>query len=401
MAQTSCTLFGASNYVNSWLGINYVIIAAGFSIISVAYLISRALPGKTKSTITNFVWFEAVQLTLSVLIVVVLLGMSQLVCSTTAILGSSLMASMGVSLPGGSPFQYAQNYINNLALNKGLTLLDNIYTLSVQYAVESQLWSTAAGTFLPNLLSVAGLSSPSGVIQSLSGLYIPGLPQLQINIGYGLSILYNTLSTLYIDIFAPFTVIAIGMLIIQFIALPMLEAVAFTVILPVAITMRSLAFAGHKLREAANAVLSLAIAAYLVYPLTVVFSGYAMLWIFSSQNPLYSCTNCLNILFSASPTSITTSQVTGTYLSNYGGIFSTTPQVSSFLSTIFPTLPYSLFPFYVPPQALQLASNISLFMFQSIFLFAMGVTITIAFAMSLTRSLSTAFGGESQLFGSI
>jgi len=155
VAQNSCALFGATNYVNSWLGINYVIVAAGFSIISVFYLISRVLPTKTKSTITNFVWFEASQLTISVLIIVVLLGVSQLVCSATATLGSSLLGSIGVSLPGGSPFQYAQYYINNLALNKGLTLLDNIYTLSVQYAVESQLWSTASW-FLPNLLSVAG-----------------------------------------------------------------------------------------------------------------------------------------------------------------------------------------------------------------------------------------------------
>ena len=405
VSQNSCALFGASNYVNSWLGINYVVIAAGFSIISFIYMISRILPIKTKTTLTNFVWFEAIQLFISVLIVGLLLGFSQLICSTSAVMGSSLLSSIGAAGSNLSPFNYSQIYIKNLALNNGLTLLDNIYTRSIQYAIDAQIWSgisSSASSLLSDYIP-AGLNPVKSFSSLLSNL-LPGFSagDLHFIYGYGIGVEYSALSTLYVSIFAPMLVMALGILIIQYIALPVLQAVAFTVILPVAITMRTLAFTGPKLRDAANAVLALAIAAYLVYPIMVIFSSYTMIWIFSSQNPLYGCTNCLNSLY-ATPL-ITTSDLTSTYIQASPNIFSTPPSVFSFLSSVFPStydLATSLFPASIPPQAIKLTSDIALFFFESIFLFAVSFTVTTAFAMGLARALSTGIGFEGPLWSKI
>ena len=106
----------------------------------------------------------------------------------------------------------------------------------------------------------------------------------------------DIMTNLYIDLFSSVLLVMIGMLFVQWLSLPIIQAVAFTLMLPFALILRSIAFAssgGQGLRETANAILAIAIALYLIYPLMIMFNSYAISYIFSPANPLYSCTNCL------------------------------------------------------------------------------------------------------------
>ena len=221
-------------------------------------------------------------------------------------------------------------------------------------------------------------------------------------IGEGLSTDYAALSGLYIDIFAPITTVAIGALFIQYVGLPLLEFTAFTVILPVAITMRSLGFLGPKLRSAANAVLAIAIAAYLLYPLTVAFDAYAINYIFSAANPLYGCTNCLSSIYVINPITPTQfSTIFGT--TSTTGLFTVNPNsVTSFLTSVLPlSFLESALPSTVVSQVLTTTSNMAVFLFESVFMFGINLAITIGFAIGLAKGLDNGLEGVPNLWSGI
>ncbi len=371
-----CALFGGSTYVNSWLSINYLVIAASFSILAFLYMLSRFFPGATKSKVSSLLKVDMTQLMLSIVIILILLGMSQLTCNITSSLSQTLV---GTSL---SPFQYADFYIGNLAMNTGLKLLGNIYSTSVTYAIDARVL-TDIGEVSP--LAHLGNASVVGV---------------DIVIGQDFGAAYGSLSDVYFDLFAPFTIMAIGALFLQYISLPLIEFTAFVVVLPIALVLRSISLTGSGLRTTANAFLAIAIAAYLVYPLMIAFNAYAIHWIFSGNNPLYGCTGCISTAYSLNnlPSSFFNS------VSSQGVTFDgiTTPAISSLIgSTYFSDLGAQFDPSYVISSAQSSITEISQFIFTAIFMFGIDITVTIGFAMGLAKGLNSGVEGAGSFWGSI
>ena len=371
-----CALFGGSTYVNSWLSINYLVIAVSFLILALLYMLSNFFPGATKSKVSNLLKVDITQLMLSIVIILILLGMSQLTCNITSSLSQTLV---GTSL---SPFQYADFYIGNLAMNTGLKLLGSIYSTSVTYAIDSRVLTTIGET---SPLAHLGNASVIGV---------------NINIGQDFGAAYGSLSDVYFDLFAPFTILSIGALFLQYISLPLIEFTAFVVVLPIALVLRSISLTGSGLRTTANAFLAIAIAAYLVYPLMIAFNSYAINWIFSGNNPLYGCTGCISTAYSLNniPSSFFNS------VSSQGVTFDgvTTPAISSLIgSTYFSHMGAQFDPSYVISSAQTSITEISQFLFTAIFMFGIDITVTIGFAMGLAKGLNSGVEGAGSFWSSI
>ncbi len=371
----SCALFGGSTYVNSWLSINYLVIAVSFSVLAFLYMLSKLFPGATQSKVSNLLRVDITQLMLSIVIILVLLGMSQLTCNITASLSQTLA---GTSL---SPFQYADFYIGNLAMNTGLKLLGNIYSTSVTYAIDGRVLSTIGETSAFNLLNATVVG-------------------VKFTMGQDFGAAYGSLSDVYFDLFAPFTILSIGTLFLQYISLPLIEFTAFVVVLPIALVLRSISLTGSGLRTTANAFLAIAIAAYLVYPLMIAFNAYAIHWIFSGNNPLYGCTGCISSAYSLNnlPSSFFNS------MSSQGVTFEgiTTPALSSLIgSTYFSDLGAQFDPSYVISTAQASITEISQFIFSAIFMFGIDITVTIGFAMGLAKGLNSGIEGAGSFWGSI
>ncbi len=375
MLINSCALFGGSTYVNSWLSINYLVIAVSFSVLAFLYMLSKLFPGATQSKVSNLLRVDITQLMLSIVIILVLLGMSQLTCNITASLSQTLA---GTSL---SPFQYADFYIGNLAMNTGLKLLGNIYSTSVTYAIDGRVLSTIGETSAFNLLNATVVG-------------------VKFTMGQDFGAAYGSLSDVYFDLFAPFTILSIGTLFLQYISLPLIEFTAFVVVLPIALVLRSISLTGSGLRTTANAFLAIAIAAYLVYPLMIAFNAYAIHWIFSGNNPLYGCTGCISSAYSLNnlPSSFFNS------MSSQGVTFEgiTTPALSSLIgSTYFSDLGAQFDPSYVISTAQASITEISQFIFSAIFMFGIDITVTIGFAMGLAKGLNSGIEGAGSFWGSI
>ena len=184
----------------------------------------------------------------------------------------------------------------------------------------------------------------------------------------------------------------IGSLFLQWISIPLIQSFAFTVLLPFALIIRSISFAGAGnpgLREAGNAILALAIAFYIIYPMMIVMNSYVISYAFSPSNPLYSCQNCLNseLTSLAIPKSFFSSLSSYNYKSSlFGGLVS--PTTGSFISN--PVLQNIglISPIGIFDQAQTVTSGIAKYIFMGIFMVGIDLMVTIGFASSLTKALN-------------
>ncbi len=387
---TSCSLYGNTSYASGWLGINSLVILTGFAIISVVYMASRFMPASARQKMTAITRIELVELMLSGVIIAALVVFSSAACSLSSSISQS---SGGIS---GSPFVIADSYIANLTFNRGLGTLTDIYSLSIGYAIDSNIWSTVGG-------------ASSGLLEAL----VPPVPLTPASCAAGplnfcvtetstfgadLGVLYGVISDLFISLLAPLMIASIALLFVQWISIPFIEATAFVVVLPVAIALRSFAYAaaGNGLRNAANAILAIAIAAYLIYPVMISFDPCIMAWI-QGQNSCFgpaSSNPASQYLPSyASPT------LSATLFNNIGSGsipgFSSTPSIGSLVNAgLFAGLP-ALDPASVDAQIIAFIAVIGQFIFQATVLFGIDIAITIAFAMGLARALNSGILGQS------
>lgn len=387
VSPTACVLYGASNYANNWIGINVLIILISMMVIALVFTISRLLPTATRSRVTEITKAEFSQIFISAIIIVAMMGLVQTACN--------ISASMSQQITGTSqsPFQYADYYIGNLATNTGLSLVTNLYSTSLEYSVYAQVLGSAA-SFLNNDLGIfqdLGYNSwfytEEGAIakdsegNKLSFVSVSVVP----NIDLGTT--FNILGALYVDMFTPMVVLTIGMLLVQYLALPVMQYAAFAVILPVALAMRSLSFAGGGLRNASNALLAIAIAAYIIYPLTVGFDGYMINWIFSQNNPSYPYLQGTYVPLNT----ITPNQ----FFSGVGGTPTNLPALVGSSLNIPPD------PISVITQAQALVNDIAQFLFTGVVLFALNVAISIGFARGLANALNSGIEGATKFWSTL
>jgi len=385
-----CQLFGGpgSPYISGWLPATYIVILFGFLVVAAVYMVSRLMPTSVSSKLREITKVEITQIVLSIFIILILLSVTSAACNVSSSLGRQVLANAGVTSNSGvSPFQYADYYIGTLAVNHGINLLGYIYTTSIGYAIEARVI-----TALSQDLSFP----PPGDDAIIS---------FKISYGHDLGTLYGALSDVYIDALSPILVITIGMLFLQYLALPLLEFTAFTVILPVALLIRLIPYGGTGLKNASNAILAIAIAAYIIYPLMIAFDSYMVYWIYSpTLNPAYGCTNCLSSAYtlpSIPSSSFLSTSVTSSTNNALGTIGSSlgisVPATNNLLSTSF----FSSFSINPEPTAAYITQEMSQFIFVAVFLFGLNLAVTLGFAMGLARGLNVGVEGATSFWGSL
>ncbi len=363
----TCALYGGSTYVSSWLEPSLLIILTAFLIVAILYILSGFFSSSLRSKIREMVKSEVVQLVISVVIIAILLGSAATACNISSSISQSLVKS---SL---NPIQYSEYYIGNLSMNTGLKLLSYLYTTSIVYGIDARI------------LYVIGNSFDFFQTRAILGA--------SINFGINLSVPYNFLASLYISVFSPILIIVIGMLLLQYILLPLIQYTAFTIVLPVALIVRSIAYIGTSggLRTAANALIAIAIAFYLIYPLTIGLDSVIVNWLYSPANPTYIYLQ-QTLQFNQIPStflSTTTSTLTGP--SAFG---LSTQSVSSLLNSASSLgIAHFLNPINIPQEANFIITTMAQFIFVGVFLFALNMGITVAFAMSLSKALDAGIDG--------
>lgn len=263
----ACALYGPSTYVNSWLPVNFLVLLISLLAIAVVYSISRLLPSATSSKFISMLKGELIITIVSAIIIVALVAATGITCQITS----------GFSSASPDPISFAEGYIIGLVGNGGIGLLTNIYAQHFATAIVSGLYSRFAeffGAFLPTSATIGAKFS------------------ISFPLGYDLGIAYGILSGVYLDVMAPIVMVATALMYIQYLLLVIIQASAFTIILPVALIMRALPFGGANLRNASNAMLAIAIAGYLVFPLTIAFDNYAINWTFTQCSPTSTPGSC-------------------------------------------------------------------------------------------------------------
>jgi hypothetical protein len=392
MTVATCAIWGTTNYVNSWLWVNILVLVVSLMAIAVAYSLSSFLPASTRSKMRGFVRFEMIQMIISICIIAALLAFSAAACNI------STGVSQSVSKTTMDPFQYADYYIGAVSLNTGLNLLSNIYATSVAYSIDATVMRTLPAAYQRYVIQNGnGFPFNIPIIQWILGKsnglpFLPGLcngknfcdweriPSIDF------AQFYTLFSEIYLAVYSPIILIAVGMLFIQFLALPVMQFTAFTVVLPVAIGMRSLSFFGSSLGDASNALIAIAVAFYIIYPMTVAFDSTVIAYVFSPSNPAAQYAGTAFTVNQVTPFSFFQQQGVGP--NNGLGLLSNSLISDSFING---------YNFYLPLFGLMnsvhyYTNNMAQFIYQAILLFALNITITVGLAVSIYKGLRSGLG---------
>ena len=380
------------NFLNydGWLNATTLVVIAVLMISAAVYAVSGLLPSNPREKLRAAVKYEYIQGIFSIVLIVILFTASIAACD----MGGAL--TQGSSFTYNDPFQFANYYISNLLFTKGIRLTTSMWSAGVLLIIDA--------FFVNYALSLAGsLIPPLQISGGTFGLSI--MPFITAGGGsQPATIIYDYNSILYV-ILEPLVVITFGLLFVIFISLTAIATLSLTLVIPVAIVMRSLSFSGPRLREASNALIAIAIAFYFVFPLTLAMNYYVVNWTYclgnlsgcnpyASQlapyqinqiplnqlfnNPASTCNlNGLGECSSATSSPITIPLNFWTAVANSnGGLASAARQVINGLVTL--------------PQIIDNYTEYTAqFLFQSIFLIGLDVGITIGFAVGLNKGLST------------
>ena len=217
----------------------------------------------------------------------------------------------------------------------------------------------------------------------------------EVNVG----LMFSNLVDLLLGIFSPILTLAVSMLLVQYIALPFLQYTGFAVILPIAIAMRSLAFSNGELRNASNAILAIAVAGYIIYPLTIALDSYIIGYVFSPANPSFAYLHTTYALNQFNPTSFF-SQPLPSGASQYSPFGD---QIGTLWSLLYNSVAGSFpIPFAAGTASIQqLVNDIAEFVFTGIVLFAIDMAITIGFAIGLTKALNAGLEGAQHFWAGL
>ncbi|MDE1824800.1 MAG: hypothetical protein KGH61_00885 [Candidatus Micrarchaeota archaeon] len=278
-AASACTFGGLNS--NDWVGICVLVIVMSFMISAVIYVLANLLPKRDSEKIRGYIKFEYAQLVLGIGIVVVLLGVSAAACNFTGALTGS----------GQSPFGYAQGYVGGLLFQQGQTLMSSMFGDTIQLTLESTISEGVISATLGRIGQISQLQNINGPFGSKTSVGGKGLGSINFPLGKGGGITVNLLTpdfkelfeayaSVIVDFYMPILIGCMIMLFVVYISLPIISAGALTVVVPIAILLRSVSFTGPKLREAANGFLAIAIALYFVYPATFVMDSQITGWLY-------------------------------------------------------------------------------------------------------------------------
>jgi hypothetical protein len=366
----------------SWVGINVLVIVVALLIVAAVFAMSSIMSDSLRSRLRAAARDELTQAFISAVIIVVLIIFANAVC------GVSQTISMQLTGKSQAPFAYAETYIQGLSLNTGLTLLSNLYTQATLYVIEGQVFESA-GNLLNGIATTVIKAFTKSFASTIKNLVVFGIG----GASSSMADLLNNIAAFYMGVLAPFVVISIGLLFVQFLALPLFQSLAFTVILPAAIALRTLTFMGTPLKNASNSVLAIAIALYMVYPLMIAFNSYMIAWVFSTHNPSYAY-----VLTTVSGTNIPISTLLSNPPSGFtsGGIFASTftslyngGVLKTFLGNTYNAGLISLTPWSIASDTQFYIFQVAKFLFTSVILILLDVAVTFAFATGLAKALNS------------
>jgi nitrate reductase NapE component len=207
-------------------------------------------------------------------------------------------------------------------------------------------------------------------------------------------------------IFTPMVVATFGMLFLQFIMLPVISGISLSILLPIALLIRSFGFTGPRLREAADSFLALAIVLYFVYPLTFVMNYQIISWLYCSNGPVcnpYPQYNGGYQLSSLSASSLFASNTVpanmfgynlGLASNFYGPLFSGKMSYLGIGNILYGWAA-------VPNDINTITVALAQYLFEGIVLIALDLAITIGLAIGLQRGISSAlsFLGGGSIWG--
>lgn len=362
LAFNTCAIGGGGVNTNNWISINMLVVLVFFAIAGVLYALSNLLPASTREKIKTIAKFEGVQVITSLFIIFVIAALATTSCNISN------------SISGMDTFAAAQYYLANLLFVNGLNLVTHIYTVSIEFIVAGVIAKFVGGF-------VMGLISHSFSVSVFN--YSLGLSS-------GVEQVYESYSGAVIS-YNIFVIVSFGMLFLQFLMLFIVKAIALTLILPIAIIMRSLSFVGPKLRETADAFLALAIAFYFVYPLTFVMNSYVTNWLYCSGG-VATC----NPYLSEYPFAYSTQKLSQSLLFNSNPSYTvfgfpiTIP--ADFYATMFSN-GLSFQDILLAPASIgAIAQEVAEYLFQGVFLVALDLALTVGFALGLSKALTRGLG---------
>ncbi len=401
---TACNL-GNIN-ANDWILIVSLVILASFAVGLAIYDLSTLLPARQGKKIRNTVIYEFGEGIISILIFMSLISLVYASCSVCA----------GLSGDGNNYqnlFQADEYYIGNLLFVKGTSLVTDLSFQGISLGIDSNivsilleqvttsLSSALGGT--PTLLNTGSSATGTGSTFGAGQITNTGSSS-SITAGFGIYLTYSSdiislfdgYSNIYLT-YGMIIVICFGLLFILYFLFPIISLTAFTLLVPVALIMRSFLFLGPKIREVSNTILALAIAFYIVFPLTISMNVYVVNWVFCTTpnsvcNPYPQYTGTYQI--PQIPLGYLFRQNTVSFL-NYGGISLNLPvNFYSSLATngggVGSSVTNLLKGIALLPE--QIASNstrVSEYFFETVLLIAIDLLITIGFAQGLTKALET------------
>ncbi|MEM3781453.1 MAG: hypothetical protein QXT43_00620 [Candidatus Micrarchaeaceae archaeon] len=235
-----------------WLQVNVLLVLLIVMVSSLLYALSGVMPVSQREKLRGVVRYELFEVFLSLIIIFVILLMSSFACYA----GASLVSSNSQSSTYPGIFYSDELYVGNLVFNRGTALASQIYTTGIEYGIAEQI----AEYSITQLDEFFSQFSPLSAYATINPDAITSI--------------FNTYAAVFSGTFTGITLAVFSVLFILFIALPIIQAVSLTVILPVAIFMRTLAFTGPKLREISNTFIALALGLFFVLPLTLAFNNY-------------------------------------------------------------------------------------------------------------------------------
>ena len=233
---TGCTL--ASDYIN-WVPIVGIVILSVLLLLAIIYMLSRLFSKKEWEALAKT---ELTQTFAAVIWVVIIAAFATFACSVACSLTKDT-----------NPFTTSLDYLNNIH-----SILEGRINELLEIAKDIR-------------------------IKTAKMYWLPGVA---IKPWDGCSVIANNLES-FTAILAPF----IGSILVQQYALSLVQNLAFTVILPIGIILRIIPFA----REMGASLIALAVALYIVLPLTYVFADNAMSTVTIStkaiESPGQDCVN--------------------------------------------------------------------------------------------------------------
>lgn len=377
--------FAGINY-NNWIGINMLVVLVSIVIAAAVFAFANMLPEERREKLRGVSRYEMVEAVISIAIVGALIAFTSFSCSA----GASLVGQQGYS----GLFSADVTYVGNLLFLNGASLVANLFTSSTRLVIAANLL-----TELSPLLTTSVSSA------------LPGGGIVAYTVSPNFDAFFSKLSGVLTNLFSGFIVITYSVLFLLYLLLPVISAGALTVLAPLSIITRSLAFAGKKLREVSNQLLAIAIGFYFVLPLMLAFNSYMGV--------------CLGIGFGGSTVSCNSGAYFSSYLSGYtlpatsSSILSASTSIpinSATVSSIVPgvgglNIPISFYGpafsnfgaylaeiFNYPGVAQQYAEQIAGYMFLGLVMIALDFAVTIGLIAGLTKGLNAI--GSMDLFGS-